>query len=397
MNNETNESNNIINQQKNDNNNSKENGAIINSKNKFKKVKSSVISNNNLYEIATPSRRNLRKIENILKQSLKTKNCIVNKKENDERDINKKNTNNSINHNFQNEQSKKNLLKGSISPKSIRKIKIDDNDNNNEINIINLYKMTDKLYTNDEHFQKDSIIKNKIKDKNSSSNIIKRNKFMSGRMNNMFQKKKLIITFGLNEGNINFDRKQSFIKNNDKNFLFNKGISNISKGFDSELSKSQEKNNFSSYLNLNQRFRSPPKEINENSKGINNSSSKHKHESNKNYALHYCRTNNDKNNTRRNSQFFREKTSKSIKHIESPKKIKEEEKEETYNKHKKVNNVKKVNTKKSNNIKDYNKSQIPNDNVEIPKKEQKEPKKQKKSKFCFLCCLTNKLNDSDEL
>lgn len=51
-------------------------------------------------------------------------------------------------------------------------------------------------------------------------------------------------------------------------------------------------------------------------------------------------------------------------------------------------------SKKSNNIKDYNKTQIPNDNVEIPKKEQK---KQKKSKFCFFCCLTNKLNDSDEL
>lgn len=396
MNNETNESNNIINQQKNDNNNSKENGAIINSKSKFKKVKSSVISNNNLYEITTPSRRNLKKIENILKQSLKTKHSTINKKGKNERDINKKNTINSIN-DFQNEQSKKNLLGGSISPKNIRKIKIDDNDN--EINIINLYQMTDKLYTNDDHFQKDFIIKNKLKDKNGSSNIIKRNKFMSGRMNNMFQKKKLIITFGLNEGNINIKRKQSFVKDSEKNFLFKRKITNITKGFDSELNKSKEKSNFSYYLKLKNRLRSPSKDINEDSNGINNGTSKHKHESYKNNeALHYCRTNNDKNFTRRNSQFFRAKTNKSIKHIESPKKIKEEEKEETYIKLKKANNIKMDgSSKKSNNIKDYNKTQIPNDNVEIPKKEQKEQKKQKKSKFCFFCCLTNKLNDYDEL
>lgn len=32
-------------------------------------------------------------------------------------------------------------------------------------------------------------------------------------------------------------------------------------------------------------------------------------------------------------------------------------------------------SKKSNNIKDYNKTQIPNDNVEIPKKEKKNKKK----------------------
>jgi len=128
MNNETNESNNIMNQQKIDNHNHKENGAIINSKCKFKKIKSSCISNNNFCEIASPSRRNFKKIENFLKQSLKIKHSMTHKKEKNEIEINKKNTINSINQDFLNEQSKKNIWGGSISPKIIRKMKIDDND-----------------------------------------------------------------------------------------------------------------------------------------------------------------------------------------------------------------------------------------------------------------------------
>ena len=53
---------------------------------------------------------------------------MTHKKEKNEIEINKKNTINSINQDFLNEQSKKNIWGGSISPKIIRKMKIDDND-----------------------------------------------------------------------------------------------------------------------------------------------------------------------------------------------------------------------------------------------------------------------------
>jgi hypothetical protein len=108
-----------------------------------------------------------------------------------------------------------------------------------------------------------------------------------------------------------------------------------------------------------------------------------------------------------NSQEYR--ISKKIKEEEKEKEIerekekeKEKEKEETYSKSKKSNNIKKVNSKKSNNIKikinNNNKTQIPNDVVEIPKKEsQNKQTNNLKRKFCFLCCLTNKLDDSEDL
>lgn len=238
-----NESNNLMNQQKIDNL-KKENGATSTIKNKLRKLKSSNISNYNFYKICSPNRKNTKKInhtKNLLKQSLKTKYSITNKKEKDERDINKMNTINSI-RNLQNERSKQNIWWGSISPKIIRKFKIDDNDDK-ENNIINLFKMTDKLYTNDEHFQKDPIKKNKTINKNCSSNIINRNFLMSGRNNSLCQKKKLIITFGLNEdkNKTNINLKDSFAENSQKNFYFKRKISAVNKGIYSELNKSKEK------------------------------------------------------------------------------------------------------------------------------------------------------------
>ena len=399
MNNEINESNNFL--KINNNLNIKKNDNIANTKHKFKKVKSSYISNEHIYEISTPSRRHVKKFEHFLKISLKTKHTNVIKKEKEE--INKKNTINSINnsHSIQKEESKKNILGGSISPKNIRKMKIENNDK--EKNLINLFQMTDKLYTNDDHFQKDFITKNKIQNKNNSSNIIKRNQFMSGKINNTIQKKKIIVTFGLNEinnynNNDNVVQKSSFPENSEQNYQFKRRLSTGTKVVeaDSELNKSKEKSNFSYFLKLKQRFGPLPKDINDESKGY--STTKHKNHSN--HALHNCRTNNEKIFNRRNSQFFRTKTNKPNKHIDSSKRIMEEEKEkeETYIKSKKSNNIKKENSKKDNNNK-YNKTHIPKDDVEIPKKEQKGEKNQNnvKNKSCFLCCLTNKLNDSDDL
>ena len=398
MNNEINESNNFL--KINNNLNIKKNDNIANTKHKFKKVKSSYISNEHIYEISTPSRRHVKKFEHFLKISLKTKHTNVIKKEKEE--INKKNTINSINnsHSIQKEESKKNILGGSISPKNIRKMKIENNDK--EKNLINLFQMTDKLYTNDDHFQKDFITKNKINNKINSSNISKKNHFNSGRINNLQRKKKLIITFGLNEdknNNNNTILKSSFAENSEKNLQnlhFNRRKSTITKGVDSELNKSKEKSNFSQYLKLKQRYRSASKDINDESNGNNNSTHKQKNESHPNHALHNCKTNNEKNFTRRNSQFYRAKTYKTSKNTESPKKMKEIEKEDI--KSKKLNKFKKAYTNKINNNKS-SKSPIFNDDEEMPKKEQKKEKKQNnfKSKFCLLCCLKNKLNDSDEL
>ena len=402
MNNEINQSNNLMNQKKIDNQ-KKENSTINNNKYKLKKIKSSSISNNNIYEISS-QRKNIKKslTKNFLKNSLKSK--YSNKKGKIERIINKKNTINSINENSENEQSKTSNLGGSISPKKVRKIKI-DKDEDKESNIIHLFKMTDTLYTNDEHFQKDLLKKSKTKNKNCSSNVIKNNHLMSGRINSMCQKKKLIITFGLNEDNKN-NRKNSYAENSDKNFHFKRKISTINKGVDSEFIKTKEKSNFSYYLKLKQKCGSPSKENNDeticnnnnNNNNINNTNQKN--ENHKMNVLHNCHTNKEKNYTKKNKQVFREKTNKTVKNVESQKKIKEEEKvkEETNIRSKKSNNnILKENSKKTNNSKSHNKTQIPDDDVEIPKKKNEKKQNNLKTKFCFLCCLTNKLNDSDEL
>ena len=405
MNNEINQSNNLMNQQNIDNH-KKEDGTINNSKYKLKKVKTSSISNNNIYEISS-QRKNIKKsiTKNFLKNSLKTKYSNVNKKGKIERIINKKNTINSINENSQNEQSIKNFG-GSISPKKTRKIKIDENedkDEDKEKKIINLFKMTDNLYANDEHFQKNLLKKSNIKNKNHSSNIIKNNNnLMSGRINSLHQKKKLIITFGLNEDNKN-NLKNSYAENSDANLHFKRKLSFINKGVDSELIKSKEKSNFSYYLKLKEKCGSPSKENNEetncnhNNNNINNTNQKN--ENHKMNVLHICHTNKEKNNTKKNKQFFREKTNKTVKNVESQKKIKEEEKEkeETNIRSKKSNNILKENSKKTNSSKNNNKTQIPDDDVEIPKKKNQKKQNNLKTKFCFLCCLTNKLNDSDDL
>ena len=117
-------------------------------------------------------------------------------------------------------------------------------------------------------------------------------------------------------------------------------------------------------------------------------------------VLHICHTNKEKNNTKKNKQFFREKTNKTVKNVESQKKIKEEEKvkeEANIRSKKSNNNILKENSKKTNNSKSHNKTQIPDDDVEIPKKKNEKKQNNLKTKFCFLCCLTNKLNDSDDL
>ena len=406
MNNEINQSNNLMNQINIDNH-KKENGSINNIKYKFKKVKTSSISNNNIYEISS-QRKKIKKCvtKNFLKNSLKTKYSNVNKKGKIERIINKKNTINSINENSENEQSI-NKFGGSISPKKIRKMKIDENENKDkdkESNIITLFKMTDNLYANDEHFQKDLIKKDKIKNKNHSSNIVKNNKnIMSGRINSTYQKKKLIITFGLNEDNKN-NLKNSYAENSETNLNFKRNVSTINKGVDSEFIKTKEKSNFSYYLKLKQKCGSPSKENNEetnynhNNNNINNTNQKN--ENHKMNVLHNCHTNKEKNYTKKNKQVFREKTNKTVKNVESQKKIKEEEKvkEETNIRSKKSNNnILKENSKKTNNSKSHNKTQIPDDDVEIPKKKNQKKQNNLKTKFCFLCCLTNKLNDSDEL
>ena len=116
---------------------------------------------------------------------------------------------------------------------------------NLENDLSNLLKFTNNLYNNDEHLNK-GIITKKI-DMNNFPNTRKNSMILSsGGFNNIFQKKKLIISFGLNEQNKD--------KNNAYEKLFLRKVSNSS-----NKKNNCHKNSFSNYLIINKK-KSPSKE-----------------------------------------------------------------------------------------------------------------------------------------
>ena len=269
------------------------------------------------------------------------------------------------------------------SPKLKRSVNYNININNNNVNnrqnsILNILKLTSNIYNNDEHLKKDVITK-KI-DINNIPNIKKSELFTSGNIDKLIKKKKLIITFGLNEQN-EINVNQNEFKSNKLN-SFKRKISTGSKG-----KSSIDRNSFSNYIKINKRNKSPSKERHD--------------ESNKNNDINLVTENSTKNKpnkegdvTSKNIIFNlgRAKTLKTKSNCDQ--KIIEEKR--------KFKSKISVRTSKSKTSKkiclNSNKNQV-NDTInnskkESPKNELKTKKENKK--ICLFCCLSQKSNDSDE-
>ena len=299
-----------------------------------------------------------------------------------------------------------------ISPK--RRISVNYNNNyffNNsnkktkkESSYLNILKYTKKLYENDEHLNKQMLTK-KI-DINDLSKIKKSDLFISNKMNNKhFQKKKLIISFGLNENENPILFQESYNKNLKS---FKRKISSATRGKPSnELSKNKEKSSFSNFLQFKQKSQNRENE-DETSKHFygnnyyNFDNNLIEENSNKNY-----KPNKDGDITSKSSKFYlRAKTFKT-KNLSTGKIL--EEKTEKDDKNGKNKNKLKIN-QKANKIKNQKKeSIISNKNkindFDILKKES--PKNienkienstnKKKKKFWFFCCFGSKENESEEI
>ena len=273
----------------------------------------------------------------------------------------------------------------SYNPKYKRSVNYNLDINNNNVNnkqnsILNILKLTSNIYNNDEHLKKDVVTK-KI-DINNIPNIKKSDLFMSGNIDKIIKKKKLIITFGLNEQN-EINVNQNEFKSNKLN-SFKRKISSGSKG-----KSSNDKNSFSNYIKINKRNKSPSKERHDESN------------KNKNNDINLITENSTKNKPIREEDM----TSKSIKFsLGRAKTLKTksnydqkiiEEKRKFKSKISVRNNKLKSNKKVNINS---NKSQA-NDTINNSKKESLKNElntKKEKKKICFFCCLSQKSNDSDE-
>ena len=285
---------------------------------------------------------------------------------------------------------------GNFSPKRKKSInynlQINHNNPGKKDSLINMLRYANTLYEDDDHLKKDLLTK-KI-DMNNFSNT-KRNSelFMSGRINHLFQKKKLIISFGLKEQNDNLNQNK---ENSNIMPAFKRKISSISKGRSSNEVK--DKKTFSNYLQINQKFKTPNKEKEKDKdKEKRDQEKNHSHKNNdgnkinNNNSNRIYKANKDGDITSKGSKFYllREKTYKiknnCVKILE-----------ETNNDLVKTNQKNK--SKKKENI---NNNKNPTHDFDITKRESSQKEKdninKKKKKICFLCCFNPKESDSDEI
>ena len=304
---------------------------------------------------------------NSLRASLKSKGAKGNNSNRKEKELSNFNNLKKVkthNNDTESVNIKKDIFHGgNINLKSRNNLNIGiKREDSNKSDVFNFIEFANDLYKNDEHLKK-SIIKRC----ESNQYIHKRNKINSGRNNDIFKKKKLIITFGLNDENNNISNTNSKIQNNSKNTHLKRRISCINREISNDF-YNKDKITFSNFLNLKSNIN--PKEFGDET-NCNN------------------KENNEKGNAVKLSKFGlanqkKSKTKKSQKKGMSSKKISEENKEEKI----KPKSSAKIKVRKSNNKE--NETQI--NEVDIIEN----TKKKKKKHYCFLCCLTNKLNDSDE-
>ena len=333
--------------------------------------------------------KNEEQIKNFLESSLREKRSFIKKSEDKEKEkenekeknyqniiksktMKEKNTNNEKKNKVENL-----LFRGSISP---TKKKILNNDINNNINnnndILNLIKYANKLYENDQHFDK-LLISNKF-ETNESINNKKGDSLLH--LKYLPHKKRLIINFGLDDDNSLNWRKERKISNGSR------------------------LKSFSNYVNKNLRFTpKKEKEIESNKNNNNNLILDNKfmcsNKSNKSNRL----INNNGDLTSKSSKFYASKgkiVKKQILDIgENALKDKDKDKEKDKIK------INKKNTSKTNKSKNKKKESINSNrnqtnDCDILKKQNTENKnklKKKKNLFCLFCCLNYKQNDSGEL
>ena len=303
---------------------------------------------------------------------------------------------------YNNKDEEKLYNKSNISPK--RRISVNYNNNNfnnsnkkskNENSYLNILKYTRNIYENDEHLKKQMLTK-KI-DINDLANMKKNNLFISNRINNKnFQKKKIIISFGLNENENPIILQEGYNKNLKS---FKRKISSATKGGPSnELSKSKEKSSFSNFLKFNQKSSNREKE-GESSRNYNK----------KNFENNLMEDNSIKNFkpnkggdlTSKSSKFYLTAKTIKTKNMNSVK-ILEEKNDKNKNKLKSNQKENKTKNQKKESI-NSNKNQT--NDFDILKKESPKNKEnkienninKKKKKFWFFCCLNFKENDSDEI
>jgi hypothetical protein len=329
---------------------------------------------------------NINDIRNILEHSYKIK--YSNQIEDDHIKLNVAKT---IKNN--NPKREKDIYFGDASPICLPKRKsLICRMNNNRIqkansSIINLVKFTNNLYKNDGHLNK-GIVTKKIDMNNFPNNRKNSLLISSGCNNNIFQKKKLIISFGLNEQNkdkSNAHERYSFKRK-------------ISKSSNKKNSDGLFKSSFSNYIKI-KKNKSPSKErkmeSNHNINKVNANKmfffSSNKNNNHKKITIFNSIINNDGDFTSKSSKYdySRAKTFK-------PKKIiKEKILEESVPITKaKTKYYAKINHNKSKII-ESNKNEI-NDLLEN-KKTSPTNKSKKFNKINFFCCLSCKNNDDSEL
>ena len=272
----------------------------------------------------------------------------------------------------------------------------------NENSYLNILNYTKKIYENDEHLKKQMLTK-KI-NINDLPNMKKGDLLISNRMNNKnCQKKKLIISFGLNE---NENENPILLQGNQyKNFKsFKRKISTATKGRPShELSKSKEKSSFSNFLKIKQK--SPYREKED-------KSSRHFYENNfennliEDNTIKNYKSNKNGDMTSKSNKFYSKAKTNKAKKLSTGKIL--EEKNDKNNKNKnKIKNNQKVNKTRSQKKESINSNKNQTNDFDTIKKES--PKNienkiennitKKKKKYWFFCCFNSnsKENDSDEI
>ncbi len=334
------------------------------------------------YNLLIPSKkfsRQLSKSKNFLEHSLKIKKQFVDKKGKEKENKNENEKENKAKpdyHKIKTFNQKNNNHRNSneeLCPKSKKKSNLSIKKNPNENDILKLVTFANKIYEDEEHFQKDIFSK---RDKNSPSN--------PNTKRSMNHKKK-----SLNNGITYKISKELLPESGNKNIHFRRRLSSATKPrYSNDFTKSKKSN----YSNLLKMRHNMSKENEDDTKYLfdtQENNNKIKNIKFNNYDLDSKQINNQKLIIR--AKTLKHSKSKDFNH---QKKIKEEREEETINKTINKNKLHQVNTQKSNNTKNnYNKSQI--QDLEIIKKESsKNFKKYRKNYYCFLCCLNSKNDDS---
>ena len=327
------------------------------------------------------SKQNLKSL-NRSERSLKVKNQIVDKK-GKEKEKEKENENEKEKkekpdyHKIKDLNQKNNNLRNSnenINLKNKKKSNFNLKKNPNENEILKLVTFANKIFEDEEHFQKDF--------------FMKREKYIHSRPNtkrSMHQQKR-----NINNEKIFKISKELLPESGNKNIHLRRRLSSSTKlRFSNDFIKSKKSN----IINLLKLKHNMPKENEDDTKNLFDT------QENNNKIKNYKFNNNDVNSKPLNNQNLLIR-SKTIKHSKSKdysshKKIKDVKEEETIKKSINKNNLIKVSTQKSNNTKSNNNKTQNQDLESIKKESRKKFKKYRNNYYCFLCCLNSKKEDSD--